>query len=84
MLYHGVLAPHCGWRARVAYGAPAAAPAVAPACSRANDEPTIATVEDPGAIRAILAALAESRELTERAPPFAAAQTLSHAATIGA
>ena len=119
MLYHGVLAPHCGWRARVvAYGAPAAAPAVAPACPGANDEPTIApvarhwawadlmrrafgidvlacprcggrlrliaTVEDPGAIRAILAALAESRELTGRAPPFAAAQTLSHAATIGA
>jgi hypothetical protein len=35
----------------------------------------ITTVEDPGAIRAILAALAESRELTGRAPPFAAAQT---------
>jgi hypothetical protein len=32
----------------------------------------IATVEDPGAIRAILDALAESRELTGRAPPLAA------------
>jgi uncharacterized protein YbaR (Trm112 family) len=30
----------------------------------------MATVEDPGAIRAILAAVARSRELAERAPPF--------------
>jgi len=35
----------------------------------------IATVENPDAIRAILVALAESRGLTGRAPPFAAAQT---------
>jgi hypothetical protein len=31
----------------------------------------MATVEDPDAIRAILAAVAVSRELTDRAPPFA-------------
>jgi hypothetical protein len=35
VLYHGVLAPHCGWRARVvAYGAP---PAVASPCSEATN-----------------------------------------------
>jgi len=44
----------------------------------------MATVEDPDAIRAILAALAASRELAGRAPPFAAAQTSSQAAAIGA
>jgi len=44
----------------------------------------IATVEDPDAIRAILAALAESREPAGRAPPFAAAQASSQAAAIGA
>lgn len=44
----------------------------------------IVTVEDPDAIRAILAALAESREPTARAPLFSAAQTSSHAGAIGA
>jgi len=44
----------------------------------------IATVEDPEAIRAILAALAESRELAGRAPPGAAAQPPSPPAAIGA
>jgi hypothetical protein len=97
VLYHGMLAPHAAWRARViAYGAPRVeAPVAAPASLGANDEPTaapptrhwawahlmrrafgidvlacprcggrlrlIATVEDPEAIRAILAALAISR-----------------------
>jgi hypothetical protein len=116
VLYHGVLAPHSGWRARVvAYGAPPAAVA-ASACPEATDESTpvvrhwawadlmrrafdmdvlacprcggrlrlIATVEDPDAIRAILVAVAESRDLAGRAPPFAAAQTPSHPAVIGA
>jgi len=99
VLYHGVLAPHCGWRARVvAYDAP---PAVASPCPEVSDAPKsaprhwawaalmrrafdvdvlacprcggrlrlIATVEDPEAIRAILAALAASREVAGRAPP---------------
>jgi hypothetical protein len=44
----------------------------------------IATVEDPDAIRAILVALAESRDLAGRAPPSAAAQTPSHPAAISA
>ncbi|PYM13588.1 MAG: hypothetical protein DMD81_20655, partial [Candidatus Rokuibacteriota bacterium] len=39
----------------------------------------IATVEDPDAIRAILAAAAASRERADRAPPFAAALETSHA-----
>jgi uncharacterized protein YbaR (Trm112 family) len=40
VLYHGVLAPHSGWRARVvAYGAPPAAVA-ASACPEATDEST--------------------------------------------
>jgi hypothetical protein len=35
LLYHGVLAPHAGWRARVvAYGT---TPAVASSCSEASD-----------------------------------------------
>ena len=107
ILYHGVLAPHCRWRAHVvAYRGAAASEAPVGASIRpaANDESTtapvarywawadlmrrafdidvlacprcggrlrlIATVEDPDAIRAILVALAESRELTGRAPPF--------------
>jgi hypothetical protein len=41
-------------------------------------------IEDPEAIRAILVALAESRHLAGRAPPFSAAQTPSHPAAIGA
>ena len=35
----------------------------------------IATVEDPDAIRAILADVGVLRELAERAPPFAASRT---------
>src|SRR5262249_10733784 len=44
--YHGVLAPHSGWRARVvAYGAPPAeVPVVASAAPEADDEPTTAPV----------------------------------------
>jgi hypothetical protein len=44
----------------------------------------LATVEDPDAIRAILAALAVSRERADRAPPFAASLGSSHAAAISA
>ena len=116
VLYHGVLAPHSGWRARVvAYGTASATAGVASACPEASGKSTavvhhwrwadlmrrafdldvlacprcggrlrlIATVEDPEAIRAILVALAKSRDLAGRAPPSAAAQALSPAA-IGA
>ena len=44
----------------------------------------IATVEDPDAVSAILAALAESRALAERAPPFAPALHTNHTAALGA
>jgi hypothetical protein len=44
----------------------------------------IATVEDPDAICAILAALTVSRERADRAPPFAASLDTSLAATISA
>jgi hypothetical protein len=44
----------------------------------------IATVEDPDAIRAILAAVAVSRERVDRAPPFAALRDINHSAVIGA
>jgi hypothetical protein len=115
VLYHGVLAPHSGWRARVvACGTP---PAVASPCSEASDTSKsaprhwawaalmrrafgldvlacprcggrlrlIATVEDPEAIRAILAALATSREREGRAPPGAVGeQPLSPARVLGA
>lgn len=40
--------------------------------------------EDPDAIPAILAAVAVSRELADRAPPFAASLDTSHAAAISA
>jgi putative transposase len=119
VLYHGVLGPYAGWRARVvAYGAPPGeAPVVASASTDANDEPTaapsarhwawaalmrrafeidvlacprcggrlrlLATVDDSDAIRAILAAVAVSRERAQRAPPFAASLDISHTA-IGA
>ena len=109
VLYHGVLAPHAGGRARVvAYSAPPveapvaasaaantnAAPAAAPhavtgrgrelmrrafdidvlACLRSGRRMRlIAPVEDPDAIRGILATLGISRELADRAPPFVAA-----------
>jgi Putative transposase len=112
VVYHGVLAPHAGWRARVlAYGVP---PAVASPCLEATDASRsaprhwawaalmrrafdldvlecprcggrlwlIATVEDPEAIRAILAAA--SREEAGRAPPGAAAQPPSPTAALGA
>ena len=113
VLYHGVLAPNAGWRARVvAYGVPPVEAPVAPGASaNADDDPAappnsrhwawadlmrrafdidvlacprcggrmrlIATVEDPEAIRAILAALALSPERADRAPPFAAARDTS-------
>jgi hypothetical protein len=112
VLYHGVVAPHCGWRARVvAYRAPLA---VAGPCPEATDASRaaprhwawaalmrrafdvdvlacprcggrlrlIATVEDPEAIGAILAAA--SREAAGRAPPSTAAQTPNGAAALGA
>src|SRR2546422_28030 len=44
----------------------------------------IATVEDPEAIRPILAALAESREREGRAPPGAAGEPPSPAVVLGA
>ena len=44
----------------------------------------IATVEDPDATRAILAALASSRERPDRAPPYAPVPDTSHAAATGA
>jgi hypothetical protein len=120
VLYHGVLAPHAGWRTRVvAYGAP---PVEAPVAASLAAEPTdapvpapasrhwawadlmrrafeidvlacprcsgrlrlIATVEDPDAIRAILAALAVSRARADRAPPLAASPDISAAAAISA
>src|SRR6266436_9151359 len=120
VLYHGVLAPHARWRARVvAYRAPPVeAPAVASASANASGEPAaaptsrhwawadlmrrafdidvlacprcggrmrlIGTVEDPDAIRAILAAVAASRELTDRAPPLAGSLDTNHAAALSA
>ena len=42
------------------------------------------TVEDPDAIRAILAAVAASRELADRAPPLAASLDTNHAAALSA
>jgi hypothetical protein len=44
----------------------------------------IATVEDPDAIRAILVALAESREVSGRAPPFVPASNTGHATAMRA
>ena len=120
VLYHGVLAPHASWRARVVgYGAPPIeAPTAASVAPDVNDAPTaapnarhwawaalmrracdidvlacprcggrlrlIATVEDPDAIRAILAAVAASRELADRAPPRAVSLDTCQAAAIGA
>ena len=105
VLYHGVLAPHAGWRPRVvAYGVVPAAASLPPSPSAHAPEETtspkpprhwawanlmrrafdidvlacprcrgrlrlIATVEDPDAIRQILAALAPS---ADRAPPAVA------------
>ncbi len=122
VLYHGVLAPHARWRARVvAYGAtPVSRPVPASPSAKvsASDDTAttpnprhwawadlmrrafdvdvlacprcggrlrlIATLEDPDAIRAILAALAASRERADRAPPFAASLDTSHTAAISA
>src|SRR5207237_3863539 len=44
----------------------------------------IATVEDPDAIRAILAVVAVSRKVAGRAPPFAAPRDISQTAAISA
>lgn len=44
----------------------------------------IATVEDPDAIRSILAAIAVSRGLADRAPPFAVSLDMSHAEALSA
>ena len=44
----------------------------------------IAAVDDPDAIRAILAAGAVSRELADRAPPFAPSLGTSHGAALSA
>jgi hypothetical protein len=118
VLYHGVLAPHSGWRARVVAGGAlaGATPGAASASADANDEPPpgsrhyawaalmrrafdldvlacprcggrlrlLGTVKDPDAIRAILAAVAGSGELADRAPPTAAAQTPGPGAAISA
>jgi hypothetical protein len=55
------------------------------ACPRFGDRlRLIATVKDPDAIRAILGAVAGPRELARREPPFAAAQSTSLGAAIGA
>ncbi len=118
VLYHGVLAPHAGWRARVvAYSAPlvetraAARESAEPsddtraapkprhwawadlmrrafdidvlACPRCGGRlRVLATVEDPDAIRAILAALAVAGERVDRAPPFAVSLDTTHAAVL--
>ena len=120
MLYHGVLAPHAGWRARVvAYGEPPIETPTGPSASANGPDGSsaaprsrrwawadlmrrafeidvlacprcggrlrlIATIDDPDAIRAVLAASAVSRELADRAPPFAASLDTSHAAVISA
>ena len=44
----------------------------------------MATAEDPDAIRAILAAVAASRELADRAPPRALSLDTCQTAAIGA
>jgi uncharacterized protein YbaR (Trm112 family) len=44
----------------------------------------IATIDDPDAIRAVLAASAVSRELADRAPPFAPPLDTSHGAALSA
>jgi hypothetical protein len=116
VLYHGVLAPHAGWRARVvAYGTPSVDAPGANGSANGTDEPAapvsrhsawavlmrrafdidvlacprcggrlrlMATVDEPDAIRAILAAIAASRELAERAPPVAASPDPGHATAI--
>jgi hypothetical protein len=121
VLYHGVLAPHCRWRAQVVAYRRAAAPqtpvgasptpgadgesTTAPvarywawadlmrrafdvdvlACPRCGGRlRLIATVEDPEAIRAILAAVGAAPELAGRAPPFGPALNTGHATAIGA
>jgi hypothetical protein len=54
-------------------------------CSRCGGRLRLmGTVEDPDAIRAILAAVAASRELADRAPPLAASLDTSHTAALSA
>ena len=51
------------------------------ACSRCGGRLRLmGTVEDPDAIRAILAAVEVSRALADRAPPLAASLDTNHAA----
>ena len=55
------------------------------ACSRCGGRLRLmGTVEDPAALRAILAAVAASRELAGRAPPLAASLDTNHAAALSA
>ena len=55
------------------------------ACSRCGGRLRLmGTVEDPAAIGAILAAVAASRELADRAPPLAASLDTNHAAALSA
>ncbi|PYN25328.1 MAG: hypothetical protein DMD99_08630 [Candidatus Rokuibacteriota bacterium] len=55
------------------------------ACSRCGGRLRLmGTVEDPDAIRAILAAVAGARELAGRAPPLAASLDTNHAAALSA
>jgi hypothetical protein len=68
VLYHGVLAPNAAWRARVV--SYGAPPGEAPVAASVS--------------RAILAALATSRERPDRAPPYAPVPDISHAAATGA
>jgi hypothetical protein len=120
VLYHGVLAPHAGWRARVvAYGEPPIETPTGPSASANGSDGSsaaprarhwawgdlmrrafeidvlacprcrgrlrlIATIDDPDAIRAVLAASAVSRELADRAPPFAPPLDTSHGAALSA
>jgi hypothetical protein len=83
VLYHGVLAPHAGWRARVVgYCARGQASVVLEnATANASGGPAAAPSSRhwPDAIRTILAA-ALSRELPNRALPFPTAPDTSRTA----
>jgi hypothetical protein len=55
------------------------------ACPRCGGQLRLmATVEDPDAVRAILAAPAESRGMAGRPPPFAAGHTIIQTGAVGA